>query len=34
MLTPRAGSRQTTAVTRVMRFKREADAWVIDGFER
>lgn len=34
MLTPRAGSRQTTAVTRVMRLRREVDAWVIDGFER
>ncbi len=34
MLTPRAGSRQTTAVTRVMRFRRESDMWVIDGFER
>jgi soluble cytochrome b562 len=34
MLTPRAGSRQTTAVTRVMRFRRESEAWVIDGFER
>ncbi len=34
MLTPRAGSRQTTAVTRVMRLRREADSWLIDGFER
>jgi hypothetical protein len=33
-LTPRAGSRQTTAVTRVMRLKQDAGAWVIDGFER
>ena len=33
-LTPRAGSRQTTAVTRVMRLKQEAGAWIIDGFER
>lgn len=33
-LTPRAGSRRTTAVTRVMRLRRDADAWVIDGFER
>ena len=33
-LTPKAGSKQTTAVTRVMRLRREADAWVIDGFER
>ena len=33
-LTPKAGSKQTTAVTRVMRLRREADSWVIDGFER
>lgn len=33
-LTPKVGSRQTTAVTRVMRLQRTADAWVIDGFER
>jgi hypothetical protein len=33
-LTPKTGSRRTTAITRVMRLKREADAWVIDGFER
>ena len=33
-LTPRIGSRKTTAVTRVMRLRREADSWVIDGFER
>jgi len=33
-LTPRVGSRRTTAVTRVMRLRRDADAWVIDGFER
>jgi hypothetical protein len=33
-LTPRVGSRQTTAVTRVMRLRRNADVWVIDGFER
>ena len=33
-LTPKVGSKQTTAVTRVMRLKRNADAWVIDGFER
>jgi uncharacterized protein YndB with AHSA1/START domain len=41
-LTPRAGSRQTTTVTRVMRLRRVADSsvpgsidsWVIDGFER
>ena len=34
VLTPKAGSRQTTAVTRVMRLRREAENWVIDGFER
>jgi hypothetical protein len=33
-LTPKVGSKRTTAVTRVMRLRREADAWVIDGFER
>lgn len=33
-LTPKVGSRQTTAVTRVIRLRREADSWVIDGFER
>ena len=33
-LTPKVGTKQTTAVTRVMRLRLEADAWVIDGFER
>jgi hypothetical protein len=33
-LTPKVGSRKTTAVTRVMRLRRESDAWVIDRFER
>jgi hypothetical protein len=33
-LTPKIGSKQTTAVTRVMRLRREAESWVIDGFER
>jgi len=33
-LTPRVGSKRTTAVTRVMRLRRDADSWVIDGFER
>jgi len=32
-LTPKAGSKQTTAVTRVMRLRRDADSWVIDSFE-
>ena len=34
ILTPRVGSRRTTAVTRVMRLRRDTDTWVIDGFER
>ena len=33
-LTPKVGSKRTTTVTRVMRLRRDADAWVIDGFER
>lgn len=33
-LTPKAGSKQTTAVTRVLRLKRVQTAWVIDAFER
>jgi len=33
-LTPKAGSKQTTTVTRVMRVRRDADSWVIDAFER
>jgi hypothetical protein len=33
-LTPKVGSKKTTAVTRVMRLRREADSWVIDSFER
>jgi len=33
-LTPRAGSRKTTAVTRVIRVRRQEGAWVIDAFER
>jgi hypothetical protein len=33
-LTPKVGSKQTTAVVRVMRLRRDADSWVIDGFER
>jgi len=33
-LTPKVGSRQMTAVTRVMRLRRTTDVWVIDGFER
>jgi hypothetical protein len=33
-LTPRAGAKRTTSVTRVIRLRRNADAWVIEGFER
>jgi hypothetical protein len=33
-LTPKVGSKRTSAVTRVMRLQRTADVWVIDGFER
>ena len=33
-LTPKVGSKRTTAVTRVMRLRRDAAVWVIDGFER
>lgn len=33
-LTPKVGSKQTTAVTRVMRLRRDVAIWVIDGFER
>ena len=33
-LTPKAGAKRTTTVTRVMRLKRGADAWIIDTFER
>jgi hypothetical protein len=33
-LTPKVGTKQTTTVTRVMRIRRDADMWVIDGFER
>lgn len=34
VLTPKAGSKRTTAVTRVMRLRRQDAAWVIDAFER
>ena len=33
-LTPKAGSKQTTAVTRVMRLRRQAGTWTIEIFER
>lgn len=33
-LIPKAGSKQTTAVTRVLRLRRGQSGWVIDAFER
>jgi hypothetical protein len=33
-LTPKAGSKRSTAVTRVLRLRRLDAAWVIDSFER
>ena len=33
-LTPKAGSRQTTTVTRVLRLRRQDTGWVIQAFER
>ena len=33
-LIPKAGSKQTTAVTRVLRLRRVQSGWVIDAFER
>jgi hypothetical protein len=33
-LTPKVGSKRTTAVTRVLRLRRTADLWVVDAFER
>jgi hypothetical protein len=33
-LTPKAGAKRTTTVTRVMRLKRNPDVWIIDSFER
>jgi hypothetical protein len=33
-LTPKAGSKQTTAVNRVLRLRRAQGSWVIDAFER
>jgi hypothetical protein len=33
-LTPKAGTKKTTAVTRVIRFRRQAGGWLIDAFER
>ena len=33
-LTPKAGSRRSTVVTRVLRLRRLENGWVIDAFER
>jgi hypothetical protein len=33
-LTPKAGSKRTTTVTRVIRMRRADEGWVIDAFER
>lgn len=33
-LTPKAGTKQTTAVTRVLRLRKTEAVWLIDGFER
>lgn len=33
-LTPKAGTKQTTAVTRVMRLRRQVGSWSIESFER
>jgi hypothetical protein len=33
-LVPRAGSKQMTTVTRVLRLKRQQDSWLIETFER
>ncbi len=34
VLTPRAGTKQTTNITRVFRLRKQESAWLIDGFER
>ncbi len=33
-LTPKAGTKQTSTVTRVFRLRRQEAVWLIDGFER
>jgi hypothetical protein len=33
-LTPKAGSRQTTTITRVLRLRRQDNGWIIQAFER
>jgi hypothetical protein len=34
VLTPKAGNKHTTALTRVLRLRKQEAVWVIDGFER
>jgi hypothetical protein len=34
VFTPRAGTKQNTTVTRVLRLRKQDTAWLIDGFER
>jgi hypothetical protein len=34
VFTPRAGTKQNTTVTRVLRLRKQDAAWLIDGFER
>ena len=34
VFTPRAGTKQNSTVTRVLRLRKQDTAWVIDGFER
>ena len=33
-LTPKAGTKQTSTVTRVFRLRKQEAVWLIDGFER
>ncbi|HEX5473453.1 MAG TPA: hypothetical protein VFX12_02230 [Vicinamibacterales bacterium] len=33
-LTPKAGAKQTTTVTRVMQLRKQEALWIIEGFER
>jgi hypothetical protein len=34
VFTPRAGTKQNSTVTRVLRLRKQDTSWVIDGFER
>jgi len=34
VFTPRAGTKQNSTVTRVLRLRKQDTAWLIDGFER